>query len=292
VLNPILRSRQGLRFVLDALVMACLTGCINPSGMGPRESLHFAVVDVGQGLSQIAVVGENALVWDMADSSACGQWLATYDKLGKPRIAAVIISHGDLDHAGGLRFLDRVDHFSGRVIVSVAENIDEIERLVPEALHCSFEAKGRGDTIGGLPGAEALCLWPPKTAGYFEKESRTRNHASLCCKVSYGSNAVVLTGDIDAEAAGMIGAACTTDLAAEILVVAHHGSKYSLHPEFLGFVAPSIAVISCGTHERYGHPDSVVVNFISRAIGAAVHITSRDGDFAAVSNRFYWQRLE
>jgi competence protein ComEC len=49
------------------------------------------------------------------------------------------------------------------------------------------------------------------------------------------------------------------DLKADILQVAHHGSKNSTGQEFLAAVAPQIAVIQVGAKNRYGHPTQEVL---------------------------------
>lgn len=48
-------------------------------------------------------------------------------------------------------------------------------------------------------------------------------------------------------------------LASTLLKVGHHGSITSTQPEFLARVAPRWAVISCGLHNRYGHPRGEVL---------------------------------
>jgi len=54
-------------------------------------------------------------------------------------------------------------------------------------------------------------------------------------------------------------------LASTLLKVGHHGSITSTRPEFLARVAPQLAVISCGLHNRYGHPRHEVLEELQRA---------------------------
>jgi len=54
-------------------------------------------------------------------------------------------------------------------------------------------------------------------------------------------------------------------LASTLLKVGHHGSVTSTRPEFLARVAPQWAVISCGLHNRYGHPRQEVLEELQAA---------------------------
>ncbi len=279
-----------MHFALLALLLL-IGGCINPSGVAQRKQLRFVLVDVGQGLSQIAVCDCTALVWDMGDSSARDNWEAVYTRLGSPRVAAVVISHGDRDHAQGLGFIDAIERFSGTIVISPVEDSLVIERYLPEHFEYRVRRKGQGDTIGGLPGALVECLWPPHAAaGVAEQGGALRNRLSLCCKLTYNANSVLMTGDIDTTAARALVDCYGSALASDIFVVPHHGSRASHDPLLAGLVSPAAALISCGAGNGYGHPDSAVVAFLSRALGAVVHITSISGDYEAVSNGYYWMR--
>ena len=54
-------------------------------------------------------------------------------------------------------------------------------------------------------------------------------------------------------------------LESTLLKVGHHGSITSTRPEFLARVAPQWAVISCGLHNRYGHPREEVLGELQAA---------------------------
>ena len=68
-------------------------------------------------------------------------------------------------------------------------------------------------------------------------------------------------------------------LRADILKVAHHGSATSTIPELLAAVAPRVALIGVGRHNRFGHPSPAV---LARLFEARVKTfrTDHDGDVA------------
>jgi beta-lactamase superfamily II metal-dependent hydrolase len=66
------------------------------------------------------------------------------------------------------------------------------------------------------------------------------------------------------------------DLGATVLKVAHHGSRHSSASEFLAAVRPTVAVISVGGRNAYGHPARETLQRLA-AVGARVLRTDRDG---------------
>ena len=88
----------------------------------------------------------------------------------------------------------------------------------------------------------------------------------------YGSRRFLFPGDAEAaEEVASLGA----DLRADVLKVGHHGSRTSSSVPFLDAVSPSIAVISAGQGNRYGHPHAEA---FSRLRGVRVYRTDRDGN--------------
>jgi competence protein ComEC len=67
------------------------------------------------------------------------------------------------------------------------------------------------------------------------------------------------------------------NLTAQVLKVAHHGSKYATSEEFLKRVKPDAAIISDGGWNRYGHPAQVVLDRL-KAMGAKVYRTDLQGE--------------
>jgi competence protein ComEC len=83
------------------------------------------------------------------------------------------------------------------------------------------------------------------------------NNDSLVLHVAYGPTSVLLEGDAEAPVEQAM--LSETGLQSTLLKVGHHGSLSSTRPEFLAQVAPRCAVISCGLHNRYGHPRTEIL---------------------------------
>ena len=67
-------------------------------------------------------------------------------------------------------------------------------------------------------------------------------------------------------------------LASIVLKAAHHGSRSSPTPAFLGQVNPAVVVISAGSGNQFGHPHPEVVNRLEEALGLeGIFRTDRQG---------------
>jgi competence protein ComEC len=272
---------------------AGIVGCSN-HGTGTdrdrEDTFLFSVLDVGQGLSQAGIRGDSAVFWDMGDRGAHELWCKGYTDMGSPYIAAIVISHGDMDHLGGLTVLSAQTRFSGRVVVGPYEDTATIRAAAQGwSPAIRFETVKQGDTLVIWEGVRIECIWPPADPSQLKSPSDTGgNESSLCFRIEHGWNTVCITGDIDSSAAGRIAVNRTFGLESDIVVVPHHGSAGSFNALFYGYVNPAHAIISCALRNTYGHPSEVVVKFLALQLGAAVHETRYQGTVAARSNGQYW----
>jgi beta-lactamase superfamily II metal-dependent hydrolase len=102
------------------------------------------------------------------------------------------------------------------------------------------------------------------------------NANSIVLRLDYGDFSMLFMGDAEAQTeARLLGK--DLNLTAEVLKVAHHGSKYATTEEFLKRVKPEAAIISDGEWNRYGHPAQVVLDHL-KAINAKVYRTDLQGE--------------
>jgi len=259
---------------------------------GHASALMFAVLDVGQGLSQIACRNSRAVVWDMGDTPAFGKWQDGYAALQSPFIEAIVISHGDMDHKGGLGLLPADAHFSGLVITSFYEDTAGLRAFAKDwspSIH--FRPVRAGDTLALLQGVYIECLWPPKDSTadqWFASSNNNKNRFSLCFRVEYGNTSFFITSDIDTFAENKIVEQYRYMLRSDIVVVPHHGSAGSMHSLFYGYADPSIAIISCGMNNQYNHPADAVVRFLAFQMLYTLFDTRFKGHVVGASNGNYW----
>ena len=209
------------------------------------------VLDVGQGLSVIVRTREHALVYDAGPRYPSGYDLGqavvvpSLHALGIDRLDMLMISHGDNDHAGGARAVAEAFPHAQRYA-------GEPARMKQPMLQCMAGQSWRWD------GVDFRVLNPAPGAG--EKD----NDRSCVLLVSVSGGRLLLTGDISSKIEPRVAAAIGPG-PAPVLVVPHHGSKYSSSPAFIAAVRPPFAVVSAGWHNRFGHPRPEVVVRYARA---------------------------
>ncbi len=262
-----------------------LCSCVNTQQPQGDEAFTFAVTDVGQGLSQLGVMNGCAVVWDMGRAQEYARWQGAYAGVGSPYINAIVISHTDDDHYGGLKTLGQVP-FSGLVITHPFEDttllLDSVSSYWKGAL--TFKLMSQGDTLGGLPGVFIECIWPPASiTGPVPVEDK--NTWSMCFKITHGHNSFLVTGDIDTTAQQYLSKHYGHELYSQVIVVPHHGSRYSLDYIFYGYVHPGQAVLSYG-YNNYGHPAAEVLELLFQ-MNIEVKHTRLQGTVSALSNGDY-----
>lgn len=221
------------------------------------------VLDVGQGLAAIVRTREHTLIYDpgplySAESDAGQRVVVPYLRgLGINRVDMLMVTHRDSDHAGGT------------ASVQAALSIGELRTSAPE--------------LGGQPClAGQRWVWddvlfevlhPAAEAAAVNTKS---NHFSCVLRVSAGGRRMLLTSDIEAPDEAALLARYPDDLAADVLLVPHHGSKTSSTPAFLSAVGAPTAIIPVGYRSRFGHPKAEVVARYD-ALATALWRTDRDG---------------
>jgi len=114
------------------------------------------------------------------------------------------------------------------------------------------------------------CLYP-KTGQTFD----TVNGYSAVLDLQYGAFTALLTGDLEEEGELFLLKEDADYLrrSYDVLKVAHHGSRFSSSADFLRRIRPSLAVISAGEHNRYGHPHKETLERL-REVGAGILVTA------------------
>ena len=181
--------------------------------------------------------------------------------LGGP-VEAFILSHPHLDHVGGApaligalrprRYIDGA--FAGGTEAYRAS-------LESAAVHAvAWSRVHPGETLD-VDGVRLRFLAPDSTwtAGLGDA-----NLASTVVRVEYGSAAMLFTGDAELpEEEWLLQHTPVEWLRADVLKLAHHGSKTSSGAAFLDAVAPKLALISVGRRNRYGHPSPEVMQALA-----------------------------
>ncbi|GBE00533.1 comEC family competence protein [bacterium BMS3Abin07] len=230
------------------------------------DDFQVTFLDVGQAESAVIVLPDKKVV--VIDTGKDGRQTAGYlDYLGIDKIDALVLSHSGNDHAGGVWYITGMKEtemlFDNGMIIYPGP--------VPSGI--THRALKRGDIIEG-DGYTIEILHPYKGfyTAYSSKASE-ENNESLVLKVKARGMSVLFTGDIESEAEDNM-VHLGGYLKSDVLKVPHHGSKTSSTPGFLSAVNPSVAVISSGMFNPYGHPHAQT---LARLKDVRTFNTARDG---------------
>ncbi|HET9482121.1 MAG TPA: MBL fold metallo-hydrolase, partial [Candidatus Polarisedimenticolia bacterium] len=163
----------------------------------------------------------------------------------------LVVTHGDIDHAGGAAavvraFGPRAGWLPARP--ACARDPAAVERLVRAARRTGALVRRarRGDSLQ-IGGARLDVLNPPAE----NRPPRDANEDSLVAVLSAGGRRILLAGDAGAAAESSMR---SDEVRADLLKAGHHGSRSASSEAFLAAVKPSLAFISCGRMNRFGHP--------------------------------------
>jgi competence protein ComEC len=199
---------------------------------------------------------------------------------GISRLDSFVLTHADLDHAGGsLAIL--ADLRPAIVVEGIAPARSRERALLIDG---AMERGVRVDAVraGGstlVDGVLLRVLHPPPPE--WERQD-VRNDDSVVIELIFGGVSMVLMGDageaVEAAIAGELAPA-----ALRVLKAGHHGSRTSTSQVLLDAARPVAALVSAGRGNMYGHPSAEVVARLERA-GAAIFRTDRDGEIDVLTD--------
>lgn len=248
----LLRDRRGFRPLAPALASVfTLAVVLVTAWNAERSESSVTVLDVGQGQCVAAVCGENAVLidcggkgtWDNAGDTAAEYLLSR----GRRSIDALALTHLHADHANGVeRLLTRISVGT----LYLPEDTDDSDGLLGGILACAERQRTEVVYVGGEDltpayGGLELTLYAPLDAG-------DENERGVIVLAAMGEFEALIMGDVNsAVERRLVESRELPDV--ELLVVGHHGSKYSTSFELLEAIDADWAAISVGWNS-YGHP--------------------------------------
>jgi competence protein ComEC len=178
---------------------------------------------------------------------------------GVRRIDRLVLSHDHNDHAGGIAAV--------RSLLQVGDEIGTVH-----GRPCIEGERWEWD------GVRFSLLHPQSDRG-------SDNEQSCVLRID-GAYSVLLPGDIERRSEARLLRDRGSELAADVLLSPHHGSRTSSSVELVAAVRPDVVVHSAGWRSRFGHPRTEVVEryaavgaeqFVTGVVGAVTIRQDRDG---------------
>lgn len=185
-------------------------------------------------------------------------------------IDKLILTHGDTDHIGGA--LSIISELNVKQIL-----MPSVVSLSETETHIVGEAKKRGIPVLMVSEGNG---WEKMDSRFYvlspEKNFKgERNRGSLTLFAQIGGLTWFFGGDLDQEGEKEI-IKKYPNLTIDVLKAGHHGSKTSSAEDFIKQVHPSIALISVGEKNRFGHPNTETLERLQRA-NIKIFRTDRQG---------------
>lgn len=268
-----MKGRKRLLVPLCAAA-ASLAACVwfNATTFQSGE-LTAAVLDVGQGQSVLLRAGNYLTLVDCGGDryENAGDIAADYiQSLGRGSLDLLVVSHYHTDHANGIpELLERI-----RVDAIALPDVEPESELRAKILARAEEQQIevwfiREDTEILLGEEQKFTLYAPLGSG------TDTNELGLTVLASAGDFDVLLTGDMGGEGERLLlDHALLPNI--ELMVVGHHGSRYSTTDDLLLTTLPDVAAISVGADNRYGHPAEETMERLDR-MGAEIYRTDLQG---------------
>lgn len=262
------------RYVLAVLLAAAMLALT--VGLNTREyhygAMNAIVVNVGQGECVLLYSGDEAVMVDCGSGNsyiqAGGRAADQLGSIGIHKLSAVVLTHYHADHTSGMyELLARVP--VGQLwLPDIEDEFGVRDRLLELAERYGIQVVFIRDVQTMAMDEAELTVYPPAGAGDLNEQGLT----VLC---SAGDFDLLITGDMAGSTEKKL--IDTWDLPdVEVLVVSHHGSKYSSSPELLRAIRPEEAIISVGDNS-YGHPTLEAMSRL-RAAGAEIYRTDEQGN--------------
>ncbi|HEX2640432.1 MAG TPA: ComEC/Rec2 family competence protein, partial [Pyrinomonadaceae bacterium] len=291
------RPLSGAKYAIpSAIIFLAILIVFHPLS-APRADgrLHVDFLDVGQGDSALITFpdGQTMLIDGggrrefhsdddanfEADRPRIGERVVSeylWEK-GYSRIDYIAATHADADHIQGLTDIAANFKVGQALFARMPASdpnftaLDAVlkKRSVPKALLDG----GQSMEIGGV---RIDALWP----GFNDSpDLASDNNSSLVLRLQFGVRTILMTGDIEQPAEAQL-LRSPDLLRADLIKVAHHGSRTSSTQQFVDAVKPEFAVISVGRRSSFGHPHREVVARWTSS-GAVVLTTGEKGTISA-----------
>lgn len=206
---------------------------------------RLLLLDVGQGLSLLVQTRRHTLLYDAGPALPGGMDLGesvvvpALRARGLSRLDALVISHGDNDHAGGA--------------AAVLRAMPTERVLAPSG----WARPGMDACVAGQDwqwdGVRFRILHPTPHFPYL------RNDSSCVLRIDTAGASALLPGDIGRHVEARLSKLPGEQVAADLIVLPHHGSDTSSSLDFIAAVRPSWGLVAAGHDNRFSLPKPVVL---------------------------------
>lgn len=287
--QPRLKGRWRKRFLLPAaLTIFTLVMTLGLAKLNYRSgSGIITALDVGQGQCISVFAGDKTMLIDCGGTGTldrAGETAGAYlSSCGRDRVDVLLLTHLHADHANGVaELLELID--VERIILP-AEPDDE-DRLLDEIIK---SAEKHGARLEYLSADAEIELGGINARLFAPGEAGDTNERCIMALVSVKDYDMLITGDGSKSAERELVSERELENI-ELLIVGHHGSRYSSCGELLGSIGGESAIVSVG-YNTYGHPTYETLERLD-AYGYNIYRTDLNGTIEIRIGKNYGQEKQ
>ncbi|MFH1582394.1 MAG: ComEC/Rec2 family competence protein [bacterium] len=277
-------NRREVYIILGSLFLLNLIFSLIVFSLNQPRNLEVVFFNVGQGDSVFIKTPQKHQI--LLDGGPDSTILEKLEKEMPPfdrTIDLIILSHPERDHITGLMEILKRYEVGYILWNGVKRDSNEITEwnnfLEKEDAEVFIAKKDLKISFGDSVFLNVLYPFSSLEGELVE----SANNTSIVFKLVSGETSFLFTGDIYKEVERDI-LKKEVNVDADILKIAHHGSKNSTGEEFLLAVSPDAVVISCGKDNPYGHPHPEVLELLNK-YGINIFRTDLNGDIKLISDK-------
>ena len=243
-----------------------------------QESITMHFIDVGQGDSIFIDTPVMDVLVDGGKRGAGDVVMDYLENLSVTRIHLMVATHMDADHIGGLiTVLSSTIQVDEVLINNQTHNSNTYDDFMLLANTHTVKSAQRGDMYILTENVNLTVFNPVQPL-----EFNGQNENSVVMRLQIGESSFLLMGDAEADTEESL-LQSGLEVSSDVLKIGHHGSNSSTTDAFLSAVSPSIAIISAGEDNQYGHPHQETMDKLLDN-GITVYGTYNSGTIVASAN--------
>jgi len=240
----------------------------------PDGKLHIIVCDVGQGdATYIRFADGSDMLVDGGPNDKVLSCLGKYMPFWDRSIDVVLLTHAEYDHIQGLLSVVKRYKVGYFVRSAVSQDNEDYRSLLAYIHNHQVQEKmvmsgqsiriGRATVSVVWPSAEQIAAMSGPGAQVLGHSTESVNEGSVVFWLRYGSFDALFPGDVSLSLSATHGVKQLADNTVELLKVPHHGSKFGMDKAFIGWLKPSLAIVSVSNNNTYGHPSAEIQTLLA-----------------------------
>lgn len=266
-----------LNFILIILLFQCSINTKENNIQSNKNTLQVHFIDVGQGDSILIQVNNKNLLIDSGPNKSEDKLKKYLKKLNISKFDYIIATHPHEDHIGNMSYIINNFDVLNFYAPKVENSTKAFETMVESLIRKDLKIKVLKANIKSIDLGKNIVV---DVFSPFSNSYEDLNNYSPIVKISYGNTSFLFTGDAEELSENEVLNA-GFDLKCDVLKIGHHGSSSSTSEKFLKASNPSIAVISVGEDNTYGHPTDTV---LSRLKETKIYRTDINGNIVITSD--------